>query len=256
MKLSKNEVIGLDRGHGVKHDGGAYGIVREEQVIDEVCDIFSRIAKSNGYQIVELRPSSATSTNNALSQRTQKANSVGVDFYLSIHGNAYNGSAHGTEVYVYKSGGKAETLAKQVCDGICEKVGTYNRGVKVNSNLYVLKNTTMVAMLVELLFIDSQKDVSLYNPSLLAEALASALLDIPDKPEEVPQKPEEGFNGVVTGVSSYLNVRDNPNGEIIGKLQPNQSVKILEEKIFYRVSYIEEGKEKQGFVSGNYIRQL
>lgn len=246
MKLSKNKVIGLDRGHGVSYDGGAVGIVKEEKIIDEVCNIFSRIAQSNGYKIVELRPSSATSTNNSLYQRTSKANSSGVDFFLSIHGNAFNGSAHGTEVYIYKTGGEAETLAKQVCNSICEKTGTYNRGVKVNSNLYVLKNTTMVAMLVELLFIDSQKDISLYNPSTIAEALASALLDIPDNK----------FNGVVTGVSSYLNVRDNPNGDIIGQLEPNQPVNILEEKIFYRVSYIENGKEKQGFVSGNYIKKV
>lgn len=244
MKLSKNEVIGLDRGHGVKYDGGASGLMQEEKVIDEVCDKFVEIAKSRGYKVVELRPSSATSTTNSLEQRTHKANTSGVSLFLSIHGNAYNGSAHGTEAYVYKLGGKTETYAKQIVDGICGKIGTYNRGVKANSKLYVLKNSSMAAILLELLFIDNKKDIGLFNPSLIAQSIADSLLE-----------ENNNYNATITNVSTYLNVRQEPNGTIIGKLSPSQKVNILEEKKFYKVAYLEGENMAQGYVSADYVQK-
>lgn len=244
IKILKDEVIGLDRGHGVKYDGGAVGIVKEEKVIDEVCDRFIEIAKSRGYKVVELRPSSATSTSNSLSQRTDKANNSEVDFYLSIHGNAYDGSANGTEAFVYKLGGKAETLAKQIVNSICDKIGTYNRGVKANSELFVLRKSSMAAALIELLFIDSQKDINLYNPSKIAESIANSILE-----------ESSSYNAEVVNVTSYLNVRETPGGSIVGKLNPGQKVNILEEKKFYKVAYQENGNMVEGFVSAEYIRR-
>ena len=260
--LNKNDVIGLDRGHGVNTDFGSVGHVREEKIIDEVCNNFADIAAQRGYKVVELRPNDAYSTTNSLFQRVNKAEVSGVTFLLSIHGNSFNGSAHGTEVFCIP-GGRGEKIAKQVCDNICKNIGTYNRGVKNGKNLYVLKKSSMTAILVECLFIDNQTDLNKYDPYKIALAIADGMLQpgqAPEKPNK-PEKPEKKYDAQIVGVDSYLNVREKPstNAKVVGKVFPGEKVKIKWTEPGWHFIKYDTSKgplTKEGYVYAKYIKEI
>ena len=64
----------------------------------------------------------------------------------------------GTETYIYSQFSKAKDIADKIQDSIVNRLGTKNRGVKINPSLYVLKNTNMPAVLIETAFIDNAED--------------------------------------------------------------------------------------------------
>jgi N-acetylmuramoyl-L-alanine amidase len=87
----------------------------------------------------------------SLSARADYANSLGVDYFMSIHANA--GGGNGTETFAYAAGTTASSLATQVNDAVVAALGTYDRGTKVAS-FTVLTQTAMPAELHELAFLD------------------------------------------------------------------------------------------------------
>lgn len=108
------------------------------------------------------------------------ANSSGIDMFISIHCNAANGEAHGTEVEVYdNTGGPAVDIAKCVMDQICSSIGTTRRYINSRSGLAVLRATTMPAILIEMAFIDNAEDEKLLADKQddFARAIARAVTD-------------------------------------------------------------------------------
>ena len=113
-----------------------------------------------------------------------------VDVFVSIHFNAFNGFANGSEVFATSNAGRK--IAKSVLDEIL-KMGFFNRGVKNGSHLFVLQNTNMPAILVEGCFIDSPKDMQLFNSESMANAIVKGLTGkLPSKP--VVTIPDETSN--------------------------------------------------------------
>ena len=75
---------------------------------------------------------------------------------------------------VYSTGSPAYKYAEKIVKNISE-LGFRNRGVKVNTSLYVLKRTNSPALLIECCFVDSKNDVKIYNSDRLARAIVKAL---------------------------------------------------------------------------------
>lgn len=107
------------------------------------------------------------------------ANDWGADVFVSIHCNAFNGVAQGTETLVYSFGGNSERLASCIQNQIINALGTVDRGLKERPNLSVLRNTDMPAVLVELAFIDNEDDVQLLknHQDDFAAAIARGITD-------------------------------------------------------------------------------
>ncbi|RUT08432.1 hypothetical protein DSM106972_016000 [Dulcicalothrix desertica PCC 7102] len=162
----------IDLGHGCNFDGGAVGILKEENVINVVGRLVINKLLQLGHEVIEVRPVTANSTRHSLQQRCNTANAFKADVFVSIHANKHKGQAHGTEVFAISTKGRA--LAAKVLRNICS-LGFFSRGVKNGSHLFVLKNTAMVAILIELFFLDSTKDVALYNAEKLATAIVEGL---------------------------------------------------------------------------------
>ena len=81
------------------------------------------------------------------------------DYFLSIHANANtNPDINGTEMYVYKENSQAYFLAEHILENITNILKTKDNGVRVRPSLYVLKNTNMPAVLIELAYITNQRD--------------------------------------------------------------------------------------------------
>ena len=109
---------------------------------------------------------------------TETANDWGADVFVSIHCNAANTAARGTEVECY-GGGAGEQLAQCIQSQIVDSIGTTDRGVKYMPQLLVLKYTDMPAVLVEMAFIDNDDDAELLagKQDEFARAIARGVTD-------------------------------------------------------------------------------
>jgi len=97
-----NLKIAIDFGHGVGSDRGAVGSIAEETIINSVGTLVVNKLNALGHKVIEVRPTSASSVGDSLSQRCQKADTNNVDLFVSLHVNA--GGEVGIEVFTY--GGK------------------------------------------------------------------------------------------------------------------------------------------------------
>ena len=216
--------IAVDLGHGCAYDRGAVGIIAEESAINEVGNILIRKLRERGHNVIEVRPSSASSTSNSLYQRYNKANVNEVDVFVSLHDNA--GRGLGTEVYTYK-GAKLDKANRYLAK--MSALGFRNRGVKDGSRLAVVNGTNMEALLFEGFFVDRQEDVDLYR-RLDKEKLANALfygitgedLDVV-KPQPQPQPQPQG------SVYRVRNSNNDPKSQVGAYKQLDGAKKIADQ---------------------------
>lgn len=100
-----------------------------------------------------------TSNATSLAARVNMANSWPADYFISVHCNANtNPAVNGTEVYVYRENTQSYWLAQHVLNGVVERVGTRDNGVRLNPSLYVLRRTNMPSILVELAYLTNAAD--------------------------------------------------------------------------------------------------
>lgn len=201
--------IAVDMGHCLNGaDSGATGLGRREQDLTrEIGNKVIPLLQKAGHEVINVTVDSANSVNESLSARVNKSNSNNVDLYISIHLNAFNGQAYGTEVYTYNA--IKRDRAVRVLNNIVG-LGYTNRGIKDGSNLYVIKNTNMESMLVECCFIDNTGDMGRFNSDNMARAIAEGIHGSSIIVEEPKPQPTDNniFYRVVTG--SY---KDRANAE-------------------------------------------
>lgn len=160
--------ICIDAGHNYsRYDTGAVGNgLKEQDITFDIADKLEDLLKSVGVEVVMTRPKITTNVgknaNDSINERCRIANNTKCDYFISIHCNAFaDTSAKGTETLIYGIGGEAEKLANKVNAEIVKSLKTTNRGIKVRTNLGVLKNTNMPAILVETAFITNASDAQL-----------------------------------------------------------------------------------------------
>ncbi len=158
--------IFLDPGHNNSGgDAGAEGNgLKEQDITFEIAAKLKKLFVDHGYQVKMSRNASTDnvgdgSLNDSIRKRYQMSNDWGADLFISIHVNSGGGT--GAETLIYSTGGKAEKYALRVQSAIVAQLGLKNRGVKVRSDLGVLRGTVAPAILVETGFIDNVRDAKL-----------------------------------------------------------------------------------------------
>ena len=161
--------IFIDQGHNPSgHNTGAVGNGLVEQDINyEVGLYLAQLLNDDPRFVARLsRPTEGTilGTNNStsLQARVNAANSWPADYFVSIHCNSNtNPNIRGSEVYVYQENTQSYWLAQHILNGLTETAGTRDNGVRVNPSLYVLRRTSMPAVLVELAYLSNAEDARL-----------------------------------------------------------------------------------------------
>lgn len=173
----------IDAGHN--HDGvdtgTSYGGAKEQDITWEVASRVSEILREKGLHVLETRPEKTDNlgkdTTESLKIRTAIANEYEADLFVSIHVNS--GGGYGAETYVVAKGGQAEALAEMVQAYISRDLSLNDRGVRT-ANFYVIKNTDMPAVLIEMGFLDSKTDFPLLTSKEgwdgYADAISKAVL--------------------------------------------------------------------------------
>lgn len=137
-----------------------------------------------GYEVRLLQSDNLAGESPVYANVTAEANAWGADLFISIHCNAYNGTARGVETLCYDPAGESGSLALCVQQQLVDTLRTFDvqipdRGVKQRRDLAVLKYTDMPAVLVETAFIDNVQDATLLRERQddIARAIARGVTD-------------------------------------------------------------------------------
>lgn len=155
-------------------DPGACGCgLRECDVAKSVADLVAGYLVAAGVEVV------GNMQDDDLYAITSAANASGADIFISIHCNAFNGSAQGTEVEVHPGSSAGRALGNCIQRQIVDSLGTADRGLKDRLDLWVIKRTDMPTVLVELAFIDHEGDAALLRDRQddFARAIARGVTD-------------------------------------------------------------------------------
>lgn len=197
-----NGLVVVDPGHG-GYDPGAQGNGLIEKVWNlEVSKIVKEKLEEVGLTVILTR---TNDTYVSLARRAEIANQNGADLFLSIHFNAFNGSANGWEDFIFN--GSLQATTKDFQNNIhnavlplLSKYGLGNRGKK-RANFGVLRMTNMPAVLIEAGFADNANDAIVLKDPQYKEDLAAALTNgvqahlgnsdrVTPKPVKRAQKPD------------------------------------------------------------------
>ena len=180
VKQNKFSVV-IDPGHG-GIDPGAIGIggLRETDVVLEVSKMVQKLLSEKGIKVLLTRTNEVDLD---LPPRVTFANDSDADIFVSIHANASRGKRrdiNGLETFYFR-GWKGKLLAKRIQKHILRvSPGSPDRGVK-QGRFYVIKNTSMPAVLVEIGFLTGRLDARRLEKTAhrkrIAYAIAKGILE-------------------------------------------------------------------------------
>ena len=233
--------IAIDAGHGINTAGKRTPDGEREWSFNNKVAL-ATIAKLNTYNNVQiLRLDDSTgNTDVPLVTRTNKANSWGADVLVSAHHNALAGvwgSHGGVETYVHPTGSRASyDIAGIVQPRITKAMGLRDRGVK-QSNLHMLRESNMPAILTEGGFMDSTTDIGALRSDAklkaqgvaIAEGLA-AYYNLKPKTGSVATPPPDPTGSVTSGTYTVksgdtLSAIASENKTTVATLQKENGIK-------------------------------
>lgn len=163
--------IVINAGHTKLGTGtGANGILNESKETRKVAYELMKLLADTSHEVI---PAVADRHSNNLKYAVDLANNNKADLFISIHFNAGGGT--GCEAYTWK--GSKYTQAVKTLNNL-SALGFKNRGVKDGSKLYVIRNTKMKAILIEVCFVDSKQDAALFKKvgySAIAKAIFNSI---------------------------------------------------------------------------------
>ena len=178
----------LNPGHDLERDSGAVNPtsgLRECDVAADIGGLVKGYLESAGCEVQMLQSDNLLGETPSLPCVVDEANGWPADIFVSLHCNAANGSAQGTETLVYNEDGESAELAGCIQAQIVSSLGTVDRGIKERPMLIVLKHTNMPAVLVEMAFVDNDEDTILltYKADEMARAIARGITDFEGRNE-------------------------------------------------------------------------
>ncbi len=168
-----SKIICIDACHGGR-DPGAVGHGLKEK--DLTLDIAGGVRDALAAYDVDVHMTRNSDVDMELVERAAMANRLGADLFLSIHCNAGGGT--GFESYIYPdAGARTQALQGAIHEHLGRLYGSYgltDRGKKT-ANFAVLRLTQMPAILLENLFIDTERDAAKLADSTFRQQIAGAI---------------------------------------------------------------------------------
>lgn len=172
---SSKKLIIIDAGHGGSDPGAVSVNNRFEKnfTLPVALKVRDLLKKQANIEVVMTRDADVYPT---LKDRSDLANKLNADVFISIHGNKAVGApaANGTETYYYKSA-KGKELASNIHKNLIKALGLKDRGVK-EANYHVLRETKMPAALLEIGFLSNYSDEKLMFTDSFQDKAAQAIV--------------------------------------------------------------------------------
>jgi len=170
-------LVCIDPGHGGADSGAIANGISEKDVNLDVALRARSLLAARGYRVIMTRE---TDVALSLARRCEIANGAGALALVSIHNNAPPPDDEGTTTYRYGSSEQAGRLASFVQNEVVTRIRRPDRGVREKS-LYVLRNASMPAVLLEGVFLTSTTEARLIlDPGFrqkMAEGVAAGVED-------------------------------------------------------------------------------
>ena len=157
------------------------GAVNRETGLRE-CDVALAVGESAASYLNAAGVDTELLQSDSLEEICEAANASDADIFVSIHCNAAE-EPTGTETWACAGSYRGSMLANCIQSQLIDALNTTDRGVKIATpgvnGLYVLTNTDMPAVLVELAFITNpgDEDILANAQDALARAVARGVTD-------------------------------------------------------------------------------
>lgn len=171
------KIVVIDAGHGGT-DSGAVGNGTNEKTINynQSMQLYKALNQKSDIKVYMTRETDIYPT---LSFRTTLANEIDADLFISVHNNSATSSARGAETLYFPSStdNTGKKVAQVIQNALVHECGMLNRGIKARSDLYVLKNSSMPAVLIETGFISNSLDAAILKDDLFTKKWADSISD-------------------------------------------------------------------------------
>ena len=249
--MAENRKVIIDSGHGGQEPGAVYeGRQEKEDALLLAFDVGNALER-RGISVSYTRVSDVY---DSPYEKAAMANASDADIFLSIHRNAMPvpGTASGVENLVYEDSGTAGALGRNIGEALAE-AGWTDLGVKERPGLVVLRNTKIPAVLVEVGFINNEKDNEFLdaNMAATADAIADGVLKTfreldeaekagrpggeTSRPAEGTGQPAEGTGRPAEGTSRPAEETGRPGGEPsrpAGEKNPSSDLYVVQTGVY------------------------
>ena len=164
----------VDAGHGGEDGGTVEQAATEKEINLAVVLKLKELLEEQGIRVVLTRDKDIFMK---LEERVQIANGEKADLFISIHCNYYekDSSIYGLECYYCKSGEEGKHYAEKIMETIEESKNIVSKNVKP-ADYYILKNTTVPAVLVEIGYLSNYNERNQLMSEEYQEKLAGELV--------------------------------------------------------------------------------
>lgn len=249
--MAENRKVIIDAGHGGQEPGAVYeGRQEKEDALQLAFDVGNALER-RGISVSYTRVSDVY---DSPYEKAAMANASDADIFLSIHRNAMPvpGTASGVENLVYEDLGTAGALGQNIGEALAE-AGWTDLGVKERPGLVVLRNTKIPAVLVEVGFINNEKDNEFLdaNMAATADAIADGVLKTfreldeaekagrpaggTNRPGGETSQPAEGTGRPAEGTSRPAVDANRPGGETsrpAGERNPSSDLYVVQTGVY------------------------
>ena len=165
----------LDAGHGGNDGGTSSSNLIEKNVNLDIALRMKPLLEEKGLEVVMTRE---TDEYVGLDERAYLANQTGGDLFLSIHCNYYKkgSTISGVECYYYSKAEEGKECAETLISCLKESGKVAARNAKAE-DYYVLKNTSMTAVLIEVGYLSSKTDCLNLGSSKYKQTMAEELAE-------------------------------------------------------------------------------
>ena len=242
--MAENRKVIIDAGHGGQEPGAVYeGRQEKEDALQLAFDVGNALER-RGISVSYTRVSDVY---DSPYEKAAMANASDADIFLSIHRNAMPvpGTASGVENMVYEDSGTAGALGRNIGEALAE-AGWTDLGVKERPGLVVLRNTKIPAVLVEVGFINNEKDNEFLdaNMAATADAIADGVLktfreldeaEKAGRPAEETGQPGGETSQPAEGTSRPAGRTNRPGGETsrpAGETNPSSDLYVVQTGVY------------------------
>lgn len=182
----KDKVIVIDPGHGGKDPGAQYGGIREKDINLDVALRLRTVLEQQGCQVILTRDSDTDffapgkvsgqmAKRIELNQRVKLASSHNADLFISIHTNSFpQRNSYGMETYYHLKSSSGQALAERIQDALRTAQPENKRKAKPG-DYYLINQTTMPAVIVEIGFLSNSKERKLLLNDTYKDSVAQAI---------------------------------------------------------------------------------
>lgn len=165
----------LDAGHGGNDGGTSSGKLLEKSVNLDIAMRMKPLLEEKGLEVIMTREEDEYLS---LEDRAYLANIKGGELFVSIHCNYYKkgSSISGVECYYYEKAQEGKRCAETIIAKLKEGGKIAARNAK-DADYYVLKNTSMTAVLIEVGYLSSKTDQLNLGSSKYKDTMAEELTE-------------------------------------------------------------------------------